>query len=209
MTDPDLRILSKQHVGEYDRFLSEIKPADPDQFFRILMFCILSVNMDWKSNCRLYDLLKDCHWVNYDEAHLGIILGAHNSGMHNVKARLMSSAWKVFNRDWRDNWNTRGIDIRDDLMKSFTGLGITKASFVCELCSFDPPRFICLDRHMLRKFFNKPVGIPESEYRAAELEWCAACWKRGLNPQASRLAAWDLIHGRVNSFYWSKSLTVV
>lgn len=208
--EPELLARYEEH------FVNELRPDGHQDLFRRFLFAYLSVQTAWETNVRLYNRLKDLHWIKNDEDYLRQLFEEERCGRHNNRARYIHDFTTKF---WaRPEWfypqdGEKWQDFRKRLNKAMLGLAHTKISFVIEMV-WPEADCVCLDRHMLAKLFRArrtKYGYNPSptKYRKFESQWCRFCKQRGIKPGLARLAYWDKLQGQKDPSFWTECIATV
>ena len=203
----ELENLDQATLDRYEEYFGRMKPMTDEDVMRRFLFAYLSIQTSWEANVRLYLRLRDLSWLNGVEEDLRRVFVEERTGMYNHRpARIweFGMMWKsnpsVLHRIKGESWE----GYRDRLCRTLIGLGNAKIGFAIEMC-WPEADCVCLDRHMLGKFFGRrnPV-ISSDQYRALERRFCKACKSR--KPGLVRMALWDRMKGQSSPAYWADCL---
>ena len=203
----DLASLDQATLDRYEEYFGRIRPTTDRDVMRRFLFAYLSIQTSWQMNVRLYLRLKDLAWLDGTEEALRRVFLEVRTGLHNRRPALI---WR-FGQLWRsDPAMLRRIPgeswegCRDRLCRALPGLGNAKVGFAIELC-WPEADCVCLDRHMLHKFFGRMAdALSSCRYRELERRFCRAC--KGRKPGLVRMAIWDRMKGQPNPAYWADCL---
>lgn len=198
--------LSPHTVKRYLTYWNKIKPKDWFQYYLRWVFAYTSVRTQWKQNVRLYQSVKNLG-TDYKFPDLYRTVSSTYGGMVEVRTK---GIWNFYDQYlnhqsiWWKNDNETFVECRDRLMKKTFGLGITKVSFVMEMCYPKECTVVCLDTH-LRKLYGIAVddSFNGTTYRKVEQHWVECCNARNIPCSIARHIYWDRLHNKTNTRYWS------
>jgi hypothetical protein len=204
--------IEQKRVQSYEQYFDTLAPDPTDytEIFKRWMFAYASVHTSWKSNCALYERLRDLQWIN-DRGELRNRIIDSRAGLHNNRTRFITDfteyywahpAW--FGRQPDEDW----FDYRNRIMGRTLGIGRAKAAFAIELIYFQQSKVACFDTHMLRlyspdKATYKQEAVSTGFVNAAEQHWSETCHAHGVSPMTARWLYWDINMQQPDSRYWT------
>jgi len=199
-----------KEVQHYIPYWEAITPKTDEEVFRRWLFAYLSIHTTWESNVRGYEMLKDLSWWNDKQMLLDKLI-LSKCGMQNARQKYIWQFREQFEKNpsyygkISDSW----IKTRNKLTEECHGIGITKVSFVLEMCHPLDAQVVCLDTHLLQLYeiTGTKTKAQVQTYHDAEEHWLNMSNGKGIAPYILRSAFWDKKQGYEDNDYWAYVFT--